>query len=203
MPTTMKFDHVLQLKITLEGCRPPIWRRIVVPCTFTFWELHMAIQDAFGWDSSHLHVFDIVVPMTDEPFEVGIPYDDPIGEEPALPGWNIPVAGILTLIYRTCAYTYDLGDSWQHKVVLEKILPREPGLDGPLCTGGRRACPPEDCGGMAHYLFLLDALADPEHEGHEEAVELFGESFDAAAFDASQVRFSDPEQALRQIRLCR
>jgi len=54
-----KFDQVYQFKITLEGIRPPIWRRIQVPETYTFWDFHVAIQDVMGWLDYHLHEFEI------------------------------------------------------------------------------------------------------------------------------------------------
>jgi len=196
---TAKFDHVLQLKITLSGSQLPIWRRIVVPCTCSFWELHVAIQAAMGWLGYHLHAFKVVVPLTAEAFEVGIPADDPMSEASALPGWNVPVAGILTLISRKCTYTYDFGDNWVHAVLLEKILPRDKDVDFPVCTAGRRACPPDDCGGIGSYMNLVDGLADPAHPEHERAVELLGAHFDPSAFDPSSVTFQDPTEALERI----
>ena len=77
-------------------------------------------------------------------------------------------------------YLYDFGDGWEHRVVLEKILPLP--ADGkappPRCTGGRRACPPEDCGGPWGYASLLEALADPKHPEHEQMREWVGGHYD-------------------------
>ena len=67
-------------------------------------------------------------------------------------------------------YTYDFGDDWKHKVTVEKIAPPDPG-DVPACIDGRRACPPEDCGGTWGYRELLEILADPTHPEHAERVE--------------------------------
>jgi hypothetical protein len=52
-------ERIFQFKIILKGTEPPIWRRIQVPETFTFWDLHVAIQNAMGWNDSHLHEFRV------------------------------------------------------------------------------------------------------------------------------------------------
>jgi hypothetical protein len=49
-------------------------------------------------------------------------------------------------------YEYDLGDSWEHEIVLEKTLEPEPKTKYPWCVDGARACPPEDCGGVWGYV---------------------------------------------------
>ena len=89
-------------------------------------------------------------------------------------------------------YIYDFGDNWEHKVVLEKILPREKNVNYPRCIGGKRACPPEDCGGVWGYKNLLEALEDPKHPQYEELLDWFGEDFDLEHFDCSEVHFDDP-----------
>ncbi|MBU1702579.1 MAG: plasmid pRiA4b ORF-3 family protein, partial [Candidatus Eisenbacteria bacterium] len=58
----LKFDHILQFKIILQGIKPPIWRRIQIPSDYTFWDFHVAIQDAMGWQDSHLHHFHLKEP---------------------------------------------------------------------------------------------------------------------------------------------
>ena len=77
-----KFNSVYQFKVTLEDSKPPIWRRIQVPETYDFWDLHVAIQDAMGWHDCHLHEFEIVNPATDSPVSIGTPYE---GVEDILP----------------------------------------------------------------------------------------------------------------------
>ncbi len=190
----MKFDHVLELKITLEGVKPPIWRRIQVPCTYSFWDLHVAIQDAMGWNDSHLHLFTVPIPLSDERVAIGIPDDDMVMARRELPGWEIPVAGFLTLLYRKAEYLYDFGDSWEHRVVLERILPRPKGEQYPKCTGGRRACPPDDSGGVFGYLRMLEVLTDPTDEEYEETLAWLGGNFDPEHFDSKSVRFDDPDE---------
>ena len=83
-------------------------------------------------------------------------------------------------------YEYDFGDGWLHQVLVEKILPPEPGQVYPVCIKGRRACPPEDVGGIWGYHYFLEAIADPEHEEHDEYLEWAGDEFDPAAFDLEE-----------------
>jgi hypothetical protein len=80
-----------------------------------------------------------------------------------------------------------MGDSWEHGVVLEKRLPADPGTAYPVCTGGERACPPEDCGGIPGFYDLLDALGDPKHEQHEELQAWVGNDYDPGAFSIEDV----------------
>jgi len=63
-------------------------------------------------------------------------------------------------------YVYDFGDYWQHTILVEDIMAPELGVAYPRCVAGRRAVPPEDCGGAHGYADLLDVLADPEHGEH-------------------------------------
>jgi hypothetical protein len=84
-------------------------------------------------------------------------------------------------------YEYDFGDGWLHQVLVEKVLPPEPGQSYPVCVKGRRACPPEDVGGMWGYQDFLEAIQDPNHEEHEEYLEWVGGEFDPEAFDLDGV----------------
>ncbi|MDI3524632.1 MULTISPECIES: plasmid pRiA4b ORF-3 family protein [unclassified Kosmotoga] len=192
-----KFDHVYQFKITLKGIKPPIWRRIQVPETYTFWDLHVAIQDAMGWLDYHLHEFEIINPSTGLKVNIGIP-DEDFGRD-VLPGWKQKIADYFSMENPKANYTYDFGDNWEHKIELEKILPREKGVTYPVCIKGKRACPPEDCGGVWGYEELLEAIKDPAHERHEELLEWLGEDFDPEHFDVNEVSFDDPNKRLKNI----
>ena len=191
----LKSDHVMQFKVTLTGIRPPIWRRILVPCDYSFWDLHVAIQDAMGWMDCHLHQFEVTIPLTTETVLVGIPLEeDMLDGDSVAPGWNLPIAALFTLFNRKASYEYDFGDSWRHAVVLEKIRPREKNEVCPVCIGGKRACPPEDCGGVWGYQNLLAAIADPTDEDHEEMMQWVGGSFDPEHFTKDAVVFTDPSK---------
>lgn len=192
----IKSDHALQFKVKLEGGRPPIWRRIQILCDATFWDLHVAIQDAMGWFDRHLHEFRLATRLRSDTPCIGIPDDEFPESDPVFrdtwPGWEIPVSALLNLAMRKAIYTYDFGDGWEHTVVLEKILPREPDTVYPRCVGGRRACPPEDCGGIPGYEELLEVLADPDHPQREERLSWVGPDFDPDRFDKDTVVFDDP-----------
>ena len=196
----IKSDHVFQFKVTLKDIKPPIWRRIVVPCDYTFWDLHVAIQDAMGWQDRHLHEFSLPMPYWRRQCTIGLPdRDDPPDQDPVLPTWLIPIAQFFTLTNRRAVYTYDFGDWWEHQLVLEKITPRVKAEQYPQCIGGRRACPPEDCGGAPGYADLLSVVSDTTHEDHEAMQAWIGRDFAPERFDRQGVRFADPQERLAAI----
>lgn len=190
-------DTVLQLKITLEDVLPKIWRRVLIPADATFWDLHCAIQDAMGWDDTHLHGFYVANPETGLCDPIGIPNEDLAEEDDFLPAWDVPIGLYLRQKRDEASYLYDYGANWEHTVVLEKLLPRDPSATYPLCTEGARACPPEDCGGPSGYGSLVEILATPSDPEHEEMKEWAGEDFDPEAFDPADVYFDDPKERLR------
>jgi len=190
-----KFDQVYQFKITLEGIRPPIWRRIQVPETYTFWDLHVAIQDAMGWLDYHLHEFEIRNPANGLNVTIGLQDDD--FPKRNLLDWAQKIANYFFPENPSADYTYDFGDYWHHKIQLDKILPREKNVSYPVCIKGKRTCPPEDCGGIGGYERLLDIIKDPEHEEHKETLEWLGEEFDPEHFDPKEVNFDDPAARLK------
>ena len=187
-----KFKQVYQFKITLWGIRPPIWRRIRVPETYALWDLHVAIQDVMGWADYHLHEFGIISPKNGEKVRIGIPEGD--FDREVLPGWKQKIADYFTLENKKADYVYDFGDDWEHIIELEKILPREKNTEYPVCIKGRRACPPEDCGGTGGYYNLLEIINDPNHEDYEETLDWLGGKFDPEHFDISEVSFDDPDK---------
>ncbi|MGH9071299.1 MAG: plasmid pRiA4b ORF-3 family protein [Acidimicrobiales bacterium] len=171
--------RVYQLKGTIKGTKPPIWRRLLVSDTTTLWNLHEILQVAFDWHDCHLHEFEID----------GLRYGTDDGE-----GWGPPPRdeyrtklSSVTRQGSTFEYLYDFGDNWEHKLVVEKVLQAEPGVTYPTCTGGRRAGPPEDCGGVWGYEELLAAIAAPDHPEHDELLEWVGGEFDPADFSPAQV----------------
>ena len=193
-----KYDQVYQFKITLKGTKPPIWRRILVPETYTFWDLHVAIQDAMGWDDYHLHEFTLLSPKTGRKVKIGIPSDEDadFGWE-VLAEWNQKIAHYFSSENSKADYVYDFGDGWQHDIILEKILPRETGVIYPRCVDGKRACPPEDCGGIGGYAEFLEAIGDPANERHEDMLDWVGGSFDPEDFNPSEVKFDDPAKRFK------
>ena len=191
-----KYDQVYQLKITLKGTKPPIWRRIQVPESYTFWDLHVAIQDAMGWEDYHLHEFVFTLPIMNIKVRIGIPMEDDF-DETILPDWDQKIADYFSSETPKAEYTYDFGDGWQHDIILEKILPRKGGVIYPRCVDGKRACPPEDCGGIGGYQELLEAFNSSDPEQHQEAVMWLGEDFEPEDFESNDVEVEDSYQRLK------
>lgn len=193
------FDRVYQFKISLSGIRPPIWRRIQVPETYSFWDLHIAIQDVMGWDDCHLHEFRILSPILRQEVRIGIPVDDHMFLDSALhPCWEMKIADYFTQEKTSASYVYDFGDGWIHKITLEKIILRDKSDKYPTCIKGKRACPPEDCGGVGGYYNLLEIIKNPEHERYREMTEWLGEGFNPECFDIEDVSFDNPDKRYRK-----
>jgi hypothetical protein len=170
---------VHQLKVTLLGTKPPVWRRIQVASSINLRRLHDVIQEAMGWTQSHLYRFEVD----------GVEFGEPD------PEFGMPIRSAKGTSLRTIAptvgarfdYEYDFGDSWEHRIVVEKVLPPEQGVAYPRCTAGRRACPPEDCGGVWGYAEFLKAIRDPRHPEHTAMLAWVGGAFDPEAFDVQEV----------------
>ncbi|MEI7437451.1 MAG: plasmid pRiA4b ORF-3 family protein, partial [bacterium] len=175
-----------------------IWRRIQVPETYTFWDLHCAITDAFGWLDYHLHEFTIAKPpryrqsASTETVKIGIPGDED-WEKDVLPGRKTKIATYFSPPNLTAEYVYDFGDSWNHTVTLEGVQLKENGAAYPGCVGGERACPPEDCGGVPGYQRFLKAISFQNAKDHDELLQWAGGWFDPEWFDLSLIRFADPD----------
>jgi Plasmid pRiA4b ORF-3-like protein len=143
----------LQVRVWLTGISPMVWRRVLVPSSFTLRELHGVIQVAMGWEGIHLYDFHLRAARYGS-FEVGA---------------SSPDVTLATLRFRKGArfiYEYDLNIPWRHEVRIEDRLPPEAQKTYPVCTGGDGACPPEDCGGPERFMdhrkdrFSFDALED-------------------------------------------
>ena len=180
--------RVFQLKATLVGTKPPVWRRVLVEESASLLELHDVLQAAFGWYDCHLHDFEID----------GVRYGTDDGE-----GWGPPPKserharlGAVARQGVAIKYVYDFGDDWVHRVVVEKVSQADPDVSYPRCTGGKRACPPEDCGGVWGYEEFLAAISDPDHPEHESTLEWAGGAFNPEAFDPASVAVAPGMAAL-------
>lgn len=172
---------IFQIKVTLEGIKPPIWRRLLVRNDTTLADLHDILQVAFGWTDSHLHQFRV-----DDTY-YGKPDPDYLDHFPMHDEQEVTLDQIAAGEGFTFRYEYDFGDSWLHRLVVEKVLPPEPGRDYPVCIKGRRAGPPEDVGGIWGYANFLEAMADPTHEEHDSYLEWIGDEFDPEALDLEEI----------------
>jgi hypothetical protein len=170
--------RIYQMTVTLKGIRPPIWRRVQAPGTLSLAVFHGVIQTVFGWTDTHLHQFVIAGRTYGQPDD----FDQALDDESAVS--LARAAGTRT---RRFLYIYDFGDNWEHEVAVEKIVAGNSGGERPLCLGGRRHRPPEDCGGPPGYQNFLEAIRSPAHEEHDAMLESVGGSFDAEAFDIAAV----------------
>lgn len=176
---------VYRLRVDLRGARPPIWRRVEVPGNATLAESHRILQIAFAWDDYHMHCFE-----TD--FGTFGVSDAELGHRPER---SATLEQVLSEGGRM-TYTYDFGDSWDHAIAVESITPPTEGTVYPRCTGGRRAAPPEDSGGIWGYEALCEILADPDDDQHAERLEWLGLD-DAAEFDPTAFDQAETDRMLR------
>jgi len=182
--------------VTLRGSKPPIWRRLEVPADITLDRLHPVLLTAFDWHGGHLHVFEAR----------GDSYGVPDPELSVRSERGVRLTR-LAPVGASLRYTYDFGDDWDHVIAVERRVPAEEGATYPRCIGGRRAAPPDDCGGLWGYETLLEAIADPAHDEHEHYVEwasgVWGltpddvVAFDPAAFDLDWINMRLVSQAAR------
>ena len=192
-------NRLLQFKIELNDISPLIWRRILVPPDYNFWDLHVAIQDAMGWLDYHLHHFEIKGKGKRTTESIGIPDFDIFDDSQEIyPGWEIPVLNYFNDLGIQAKYIYDYGDSWTHTVTLEGYLIKERGVKYPVCIYGARACPPEDCGGDSGYYSLLDVLANPADLEYEDLKTWVGEGWDPEKFDKKAIVFDLPYKRRRK-----
>ena len=176
---TSKPTQVYQLKITLKDARPPIWRRVLAPDNLTLNQLHQVIQVAMGWYDAHLHEFEIAGASYGSPdFDFGSDMKDDN---------RVRLSQVIGKNTKRFRYTYDFGDGWVHVIEVEKILPYEQGRVYPLCLAGKRACPPEDVGGVWGYESFLTTISDPSDPEHEAMLEWVGGEFDPEEFDIEEV----------------
>lgn len=176
-----------QFKIKLNNVsKPPVWRQVLVPDTFTFHDLHQLLQLVFGWEDYHLYQFS-PDGYGSHPI-IAIPSEDD-WEAPDMDATKTKLNKVFTAEKQTFNYLYDFGDDWPHQIVLEKILPGK--IKQPVCLAGKGTCPPEDCGGPWGYENLKTILSDPKHDEHADMKDWLGldedDVWDANHFDAEEI----------------
>ena len=184
-----KMNTVFQIKVTLMGIAPLVWRRIQTQdCTLA--ELHDLLQVTMGWEFEHLYRFIIG----------GVEYADleMASQEDAQDACDTNLSEILPARNRRPRfdYEYDFGDQWMHQLVVEERFPPEQGVKYPICVAGQRACPPEDCGGPWGYPDFVEEISNPDHRRHDEMLEWVGGEFDPERFDLESVN-----KKLRRMRI--
>lgn len=171
--TTPTAKDIYQIKVTLLGTKPPVWRRLLVPADLTLVKLHDVLQTAMGWCDEHMHEF--------RPSQGRLRM--PAIESEA----TVTLSAVLRKAGTGMNYTYDFGDSWEHLIVLENKLPTDPHETYPKCTGGQLACPPEDCGGIPGYYALLKARANLKQPRHIELRGRIGAECNPDSFSLERV----------------
>lgn len=135
-----------------------------MPENITLRELHKIIQTVMGWDDFHLYTFSIF----DEDY--GLKHEDfdfiEINDDKRIKIIDLDLAE-----KEKFEYVYDFGDNWEHVIKVEKILPFDPAATYPKCLAGKRACPPEDCGGFWGYEEILELSKMPKGELDEDQLE--------------------------------
>jgi hypothetical protein len=174
---------IFQVKISLIGSKPNIWRRLLIPSDLLMLDLHRIVQTAMGWTNSHLHQFVKGREVYAEKMED----DDTWDEFEKIDYSKIKVSSVLKKEKDRVKYEYDFGDGWKHDIVLEKILPDDEKTKVPVCIKGKMNCPPEDCGGIWGYYDMLEILKQPKHEEYESYIEWLGDEFDPEEFDIELV----------------
>ncbi len=173
-----------QLKVVLLDSKPCVWRRLQVPGNANLGWLHAVLQTAMGWTNSHLHHFLSKDARYSDPrhLESIGSGDEDRDEAKAILLQVAPAEGA------QFGYEYDFGDSWEHAITVEKVLPHASGTIA-LCLDGANTCPPEDCGGVWGYADLLKVLKNPKHPEHKNMKEWIGSEFDPKAFDPAKINF--------------
>ncbi len=184
----------VELEIALHYLKPRIWRSFVVPGSITLHRLHDVIQVVMGWTDSHLHSFrfgdgEYGVPDDDCVFDSGATETEVRDERKHV------LSDLIKSKDDEFNYTYDFGDSWEHTLRVKAIRPADEALKAAICTGGARACPPEDCGSFPGYEELLKVLRNPKHPEHESMREWAGD------YDPARFNLADVNRQLKRIRV--
>ena len=154
--------RLLRVRGDLDGASPPIWRRLDLRSDLTLEVVHQVLQVAFDWTDSHLHRFSLGGRPFDPTAQLFLcPFDVDEGEEDdegGIPAAEVRLDETLQELGDVLAYAYDYGDSWELTLRLEEVLPAREGTPPAVVVDGRRAAPPEDCGGLRDAAF--DTLAN-------------------------------------------
>lgn len=200
---------VYQFKISLDYTKPLIWRTIQVPESFTFDELHNAIQNSMGWYNIHLHRFICTNPNTNSSKKVEITSLKSLfnsNSTKAIDETKATISSFFSLntcklpgmskkAYSIAEYEYDSEDKWVHNIELEKILYAVPGITYPICIDGKNNCPPEDCGSWEKFAELKKIIKDPKHLEHQDMMNwlrfrrIGAGDYDPESFDPKKVQF--------------
>ena len=175
------FTEIATLRIDLNYSDPPIWRLVEVPTSITLKVLHDIVQVAMGWLNYHLWEFRI------DGTTYGPPMDENWGISPRKSADLTRLRDVIAPGTTTIDYTYDFGDSWEHKLTVSDVRPGDPATGYPRFIDGNRDCPPEDCGGIPGFQEMLEARADASHPDHADISEWL-DGYDPAKLDVFPIQ---------------
>lgn len=161
----MKYNNVLQLKISLKGAKPSIYRTIYISNSSNFIELHAAIQEAMGWEGYHLFAF-----RKGRDIEISYQYSKTGKGEYVSFGFSLKtkISAFLQKPKDRILYEYDFGDGWEHEILVQKVFDEIELEQIPYCIKGKGKCPPEDCGGIWGYYNLVEIAKNPRSKEYKE-----------------------------------
>ena len=151
--------RAFQMKITLRGMKPPVWRRFFVPEDMTFQTLADVLITVMGWSGSHLSAFEM--PKSGLNIMAN-PWSDNEEQFGDRNGKKVRLTDLLPA-EKKFIFVYDMGDNWEHEVVIEDVRENYPALY-PAVLAYEGNCPPDDCGGVWGYMDMLE-------DGDEDAKE--------------------------------
>lgn len=166
-------EKVVVLRIELEGIEPLIWRRVGVRAGTSLSDAHRVIQAAMGWRDSHLWEFE----ADEHRYAMRLPSE---------PDWNeryedagaVTLAALVDAGVRRMRYVYDMGDFWEHALIVERVAAALANVNYPQFLGGERRCPPEDCGGVPGYYEFLDNIGSEDSAARKSALDWYGGRYD-------------------------
>jgi hypothetical protein len=209
IPHRRRFKNVYQIRLTLLGTDPPVWRRILVPESYTFYDLHVAIQDVMDWEDYHLHHFQ---KRGDDSRAASVhiecPWFNPFEmNDKWLITTEVPIKKLLEKSSDQAIYRYDYGDGWEMDIMLEAVLPREKNKTYLVCVEGRLAAPLEDSGGIPGYYRCIEALKAVEDlenrpELHDDVdmqeLIIWMGDWDPQDFDPEDIVFENPRDRFKK-----
>lgn len=181
--------QIIELKIELEGIEAKIWRTFQVESDIKFSQLHKIIQKVMGWEDYHMYDFNVGKINIIDSRGSSLGDFSGFGRSKEIKASKAKLSDFLEKKSQKFSYTYDMGDSWEHKLTVKKIFETEDDDNNyPVVLDGARSCPPEDCGGVWGYQEILELLKNPEHPDYEERItDWLGEDFDPESFNMNEV----------------
>lgn len=183
----MSADEIAVLRIELKDIEPLIWRRVAVRAAANLQTLHRIIQAAMGWQDYHLWEFVV----GDKIYGVPDPEDIGWGHEVHRAA-GIALARLLADGVTVFDYTYDMGDNWEHRILVERVETAKPDTLYPRFLGGERRCPPEDCSGVSGYYEFIDTIAAPDKgkgsRHRKEALDWYGGPYEPDDMGEEEIR---------------